>query len=411
MQKYILLMLIPLVFACGDEIINTEQIITTGDSPSFSVKDFGAVGDGVADDSKAFQDAVNAAIKAGGGELLIPYPAKFYNIKNTIHIKPYEGSQCFLNISSFGMTQSQIHYTGPSNSAVFKIIGLKSSLISGVKVWIKDGISGTVVWDVDTTPESSSTSLVTFKNCLSLLGNGVNNVGWRLGHISGGYADISSYQWENCIVNGNEGGSEGVISGQVGWLLEGRNTLQNTWFGGFGLYLDKIYSNRSQVGTGATSDNGNGSVFFYGLGGSHNNIDFEISAEQVYYISGGRFEVGKKFLVVPHGVEDPIITITSVEVNDYNPEDGNIISMGRPGTLTLDGCRMYGKDGGNFSKMITLGGERGVGRLFVRGGSYASPKPFYEILAGTWQVNIQSVGKLEGPYATSFFDNETVSGN
>jgi hypothetical protein len=87
------------------------------------------------------------------------------------------------------------------------------------------------VWDIDTSPEFASTSLVTFKNCNTLLGNGTNNVGWRLGHVSGGGADISNYQWENCAAYGNEGEAT-CVAGQIGWLVEGRNTLLNSWFGG-----------------------------------------------------------------------------------------------------------------------------------------------------------------------------------
>jgi len=411
-MKKLNLLLLVISFACSDEITYTEQIteqiINTGESPAISVKDFGAKGDGTTDDTKAFQDAINAAIEADGAELLIPIPTYFYNIKNTITIKPAAADpQCYLNIRAFGVTNTQIRYTGPGNRAVFKIVGLKSSTISGVKVWVVEGVSGVVVWDIDTTPEYSSTSLVTFTNCITLLGNGVNNVGWRLGHISGGSGDVSNYQWENCAAYGDEGTGV-VVPGQIGWLSEGRNTLLNNWFGGFGAYLDKIFSNASQPGTGATTENGNGSVSFFGLGGSHNNIDFEFHAEQTYLISGGRFEVGKKFIVVKDGVEDPIITVTGAEVEDYAPTDGNLIYMGRPASLTLDGCRMIAKSG-DFSNMITLAGERGLGRLLVRGGSYTAPKPFYKITKGTWQVDIQSVGKLNGPYATEFFDNEPPS--
>jgi hypothetical protein len=56
---------------------------------SISVKDFGAVGDGVADDTTAIQRALNHAKSLGGGEVRIP--AGTYNISTTLSISDAAG--------------------------------------------------------------------------------------------------------------------------------------------------------------------------------------------------------------------------------------------------------------------------------------------------------------------------------
>ena len=386
---------------------SSEEILTRNQSFNsiFNVMDFGAKGIGSKhDDTRAFQAAFKAAIKVRG-KVVIPAPPAFYNITNTIEIVPAEGSQCYVTVEAHGHTSLQIHYAGPGQQPVFKILGLKSSIISGVKVLIEPGISNVQVWDIDTGLVEESTSHVTFINCISNLGDGINNVGFRLGHNSGGSnGDICHYLWQNCAVSGNKN----IIEGQIGWLVEGHNTLANTWIGGSGAFLEKIYSNASQPNTNAKSQQGNSSVFFYGFGGSHNAIDFEISSGGTYLISGGRFEVGKRFLNVKIGSDHPAITMTAVQLSTYRPTDGCVFNMERPGTLIMDGCNLLNSDKSNFtSSMIKLGGfGKGQGSLIVRSGSYPAQQPFYTKLHPLWKINIQSVGRLSGVHSTTYFKDQ-----
>src|SRR5262249_55667426 len=46
----------------------------------FNIKDFGAVGDGVTNDTTAIQNAINAANAAGGGMVYVPATPNFYSI-------------------------------------------------------------------------------------------------------------------------------------------------------------------------------------------------------------------------------------------------------------------------------------------------------------------------------------------
>ncbi len=64
-----------------DTVYETKDVITAG----FDVTEFGAKGDGVTDDTAAFQDSINAAADAGGGTVFIP--AGQYAIKGNLTLR------------------------------------------------------------------------------------------------------------------------------------------------------------------------------------------------------------------------------------------------------------------------------------------------------------------------------------
>lgn len=91
-----------------------------------SVKDFGAVGDGAADDTTAFQDAIDAALLAGGGTVVVPYGTYWFAFASP-SLDPGAGN---LTFRGMGMGATILHYdegTGdgvndPNSKALFKNI-------------------------------------------------------------------------------------------------------------------------------------------------------------------------------------------------------------------------------------------------------------------------------------------------
>lgn len=361
----------------------------------------GAKGDGVTDDTQAFQNAFNKLAGNGyRGKILIPLPSNFYKLTNTILVGPSPAGQAFIDIEAFGWGNgtNAIRYMGASNKPVFKIVGLKSALWTGLKVGINEGLTGVVVFDIDTTPSAGSTSFVTFKNFYINVGNQPNNEAFRLGHLSGGGADISNYQWENCYVSGNN------QPGQIAYHIEGVNTLSQTWNGGFVSFMDKIYSNVSRSNNGASSGRGNGSVFFFGLGGSQNNVDFEIAWEQQYLISGGRFESSRQFVRVVDGGFSSV-TIENCQIHDYKNAN-NIIEALVGCSLKLENVQVTwtGSDGKKFNPVININTAR-IGSLTVTGGGFSSDQ-LYSKSGALWNFNINGAAKVNIQYGYDFFNNE-----
>ena len=362
----------------------------------FNVMDYGATGNGVADDTTAFQLAINAAI-AKNAKLIIPPPltsSGFYKITSTLIVKHPTNAECYMDLEAIGgIPRSQIRYLGANGTPCFQIIGLRFSIWSGLKIQMGNNID-LIAIDLDTNSLSFSTSYITFNNCHIALGTGTGQQGWRLGHISGGGADISCLEWNNCSVFG----ANPVVSTHIGWHIEGSNTLQNVWFNCFGSTLGILYSNKS--GAGATNS-GNGAAYFYGLGTSQNLLEFQIANSQSYVVSGGRFESGKRVLTVENSNVSPSIVFQGTEINDYHPVDGVLFLLDMPCSLKLDGVNIKGKKGATGvldNNVITAyGGGTGVryGRVIVDGGAIEATDPYYRINLNTtlWKFYSRGVGK------------------
>lgn len=346
----------------------------------FDVMAFGAIGNGINDDTQAFQNAFNAAI-AANGKVVIPSPSNFYNLTNTVNVVPISGNQVWIHVTAWGRGGA-IRYHGKSNRPVFRIIGLKGALWSGLNVAIGNGLTGVQAFDIDTTPAAESTSFVTFKDFYLDLGDQENNDGFRLGHNSGGGADISNYQWENCTVFGTG------KPGQIAYHIEGNNTLSQTWMGGFVASCDRAYSNKS--GAGAKNDRGNGSVYFFGMGCSHNNIDYDINFEQAYLISGGRYEAGNSFLKTGVGSYHAAITVENLQINDYNSD--YLFDINTAATLVVTNCRMN-KRSGAFANLVRLSSESGAGTVIIDGGGTNATNLIGK-RRGLWKVYSRGLGKF-----------------
>jgi hypothetical protein len=86
---------------------------------SISVKDFGAVGDGITDDTAAIQAAINAVIAAGGGDLYFP-EGKYLHSGLTIN---WSNAPIRLHGSSYNSQSgygSELYYSGSSVALTFE---------------------------------------------------------------------------------------------------------------------------------------------------------------------------------------------------------------------------------------------------------------------------------------------------
>lgn len=357
----------------------------------FDVTTYGANPNDNVSDLAAFQAASDAA-RAVAGKVIIPSPGSgTYYLNGTWNIIPDASNQCWLDIEMMGGAAGKIRYNGPSNQPVIKIIGLKGAIFTGLNIAIESGRSNVQIFDILTTQSANSSSFVTFKQFYLNLGDGQNNIGIRTGYQSPG--DISNYNFENMIVfgGGSSNGSQTLaIPGQYAFENLGVNTLSMAWFGGFVAYCDRAYTNISADG----QSRGNGASFFNDLGCSQNNEDFVFSFEQIYKISGGRFEAGNRFLRVTANGAYSHSTVEAVTVHDYRGVNGNLIQIDGQGAVTIKNSMFAKTDGSKYSSPVTIGANGKFGALSVKQCSFTSDVIYTKPGNSTFDVELRGNVKL-----------------
>lgn len=362
---------------------------TNASNGFFNVRDYGAKGDGSANDTVAFQKCFDAAILASGKVIIPPAKANgYYRITSTINVKSATINECYVDVEGFGVPRSQIRYTGVAGSSCFKLVGARFSIWTGVKIAMGNA-QGTTAIEIDTITPTSSTSFLTFINCQVALGTGINQVGWKMGLLSENGGDISCLLWQNCSVFGVSRDT----AGQIGWSIRGSNTLHNVWVQCFGAFLNTMVSNK---------DGGNGANYFYGMGTSQNNLDYYIQNTSNWIIEGGRYELGRQLLDIGYDNKSPSIILKGLAIGSYDGINGRLIISDMPCSIEMSGVQINQKLTGDWGDQTILlyggqyGSTIGVGRLIMDGGTVRTSLSEY-ITKGNdtvWKIYRRAVGKM-----------------
>lgn len=377
----------------------TRLVATT-----YNVRDYGAVGNGTADDTSAFQAAITAAC-AASGTVLIPRPSANYKITSTLVITPPSGSQVFMNIIGESPLYYSIAYSG--TGPCFQSTGWKRSTIQNVRIRLADSTTGAQGWDIDGDASHFSTSHLTFINCDVTGATPTNPIGFILGNRSSGVTgvDISFIDWINCDVGFDS------VNGGVGWASVGTNSLVHRWFGCSTSFCSAGWTNS------ANSKSGNAGMWLYGIGGGFNDVDLRFTAsEGSFGLWGGRFEHGKRLLDLAGsgGRQSKLVTIDNIIVGAYAPADNIVFNAACAAHITVQNSFFYPTTSTNFTAafVTVTTGSSGYGSVAFRDCHLAANDPFVTVSAGNWKVTVDGCSKMVSGtdfQTTAFFQERSTS--
>jgi hypothetical protein len=279
-----------------------------------------------ADDTNACQRAVDAAIAQNRAIEFVPLDDNdWLTISDTITFGTgTPGSPARFSMNMYfdvGGLNTSVRWTGGNNKAVFKTWGMNVANIYNAKINLPTTAEGVVCWDQDVASASTqNSSTINWYGCHIFGGKVASaNIGWRLGHSSAGN-DLSNSHWWGCTV---------VWGGQrnmgYGWVIEGNNSINFSWTGGGAAFCTVGWTSVPTAGGAG----GGISMYWKNISASLNEIDYQITAGGTYTWDGGRYELGKRFLDMPHTNTNLTFTITvsGIWLGVYIPADGIVFNV------------------------------------------------------------------------------------
>lgn len=208
-----------------------SRTTSTRFSETYNVKDFGAMGDGVTDDTNAIQAAVTAAygpssnpngLFGAGANSALYFPAGFYKITNEIVFTAIEGAYVYGATPRSAFIQNQ----STTGTACFRVNGAAYSCFENLSFNLPNSTGTCVVWQLELTPPASTYQVnlqsVTCKNLRTDGGFNGHTVG-VLDSCGAGNTQGSEFVWMNCSFNNHAGA--GMQTGQ-------QNALMHWFYGG-----------------------------------------------------------------------------------------------------------------------------------------------------------------------------------
>ena len=312
------------------------------------VKDHGAVGDGVADDTQAIQQAIDACAVAGdparvtrrATQALYLSPG-YYKVTAPLRITSVQG---FYMTGAGVQTSSFLPVAAKPFDSVLDINGCAEgwfgnfSVLSGGQVCNVDKVIA-YRWDKDTAARSSTGC--TFSNIV------IREVTFRIGFAIGvdNHLQVDGTGFYNCGVSGSYQGSgdKWQYGFKFGNGVSGNNLDHSLFNSGAG-----------HCKYGMWFGGANGWVF--GGQPTDNEIDVHVETPSVFSFQGLRSEGAKRFLTTGSGSAGGLIAVRDLLfVANGMDSDGYWIDSAQGGGLTLENVSTYNVAAGTVAKIRASG--------------------------------------------------------